>query len=35
MGMKPTNIAYYLTAFLSKYHPSTLGLSSNTRFFPV
>ena len=30
MGMKPTNFAYYLTVFLSKYLPSTLGLSSNT-----
>lgn len=28
--MKPTDFAYYLTAFLSKYLPGTLGLSPNT-----
>lgn len=28
--MKPTNFAYYLTNFLSKYLSGTLGLSSNT-----
>jgi integrase/recombinase XerD len=28
--MKPTNFAYYLTDFLSKYLPGTVGLSPNT-----
>ncbi len=28
--MKPTDFAYYLTAFLSKHLPGTLGLSPNT-----
>ncbi len=28
--MKPTNFAYYLTSFLSKYLPGIAGLSSNT-----
>lgn len=28
--MKPTNFAYYLTNFLSKYLPGTIGLSVNT-----
>jgi site-specific recombinase XerD len=28
--MKPTDFAYYLTDFLSKYLPGTAGLSSNT-----
>lgn len=28
--MKPTDFAYYLTNFLSKYLPGTAGLSSNT-----
>ncbi len=28
--MKPTDFAYYLTNFLSKYLPGTVGLSSNT-----
>jgi len=28
--MKPTDFAYYLTDFLAKYLPGTVGLSSNT-----
>lgn len=28
--MKPTDFAYYLTDFLSKYLPGTLGLRPNT-----
>ena len=28
--MKPTDFAYYLTNFLSKYLPGVIGLSSNT-----
>ncbi len=28
--MKPTDFAYYLTDFLSRYLPGTVGLSSNT-----
>jgi integrase/recombinase XerD len=28
--MKPTDFAYYLTNFLSKYLPGIIGLSSNT-----
>lgn len=28
--MKPTDFAYYLTGFLSKYLPGTMGLSPNT-----
>src|ERR1039458_7411312 len=28
--MKPTDFAYYLTDFLSKYLPGTIGLSPNT-----
>ena len=28
--MKPTDFAYYLTDFLSKYLPGTVGLSPNT-----
>ncbi len=28
--MKPTNFAYYLTTFLSKFLPGTMGLSPNT-----
>lgn len=30
MRVKPTDFAYYLTTFLSKYLPGTLGLSPNT-----
>ena len=28
--MKPTDFAYYLTDYLSKYLPNTAGLSMNT-----
>jgi len=28
--MKPTDFGYYLTDFLSKHLPGTVGLSSNT-----
>jgi integrase/recombinase XerD len=30
MGMKPTNFAYHLTTYLSKYLPGKVGISRNT-----